>query len=59
VYPVLILLYARLQTDLRYEVTSEVKSQMKFLAELDSLERKRHEEVERGVLMRAAKVSAY
>ena len=29
---------------------------MKFLEELDSLERKRHEEVQRGVLLRAAKV---
>jgi len=30
---------------------------MKFLEELDSLERKRHEEVQRGVLLRAAKVN--
>ena len=31
---------------------------MKFLSELESLERKRHEEVERGVLLRAAKSRA-
>jgi len=45
-----------LQADPRYESTTSVKSQMKFLEELDSLERKRHEEEQRGVLLRAAKV---
>jgi len=35
---------------------SEAKVQVKFMEELDSMERKRHEEVERGVLLRAAKV---
>jgi len=45
-----------LQADARYETTTSVKAQMKFLEELDSLERKRHEEVQRGVLLRAAKV---
>lgn len=45
-----------MQTDARFEITGEVKTQIKFLSELDSLERKRHEEVERGVLLRAAKV---
>lgn len=44
------------QADARYEMTTSVKAQMKFLEELDSLERKRHDEVQRGVLLRAAKV---
>jgi len=50
------LLTVFLQADPRYETTTSVKAQMKFLEELDSLERKRHEEVQRGVLLRAAKV---
>jgi transcription initiation factor TFIID subunit 4 len=48
----------RLETyknDHRFETTTEVKPQLKFLEEVDALERKRHEEVERGVLLRAAK----
>ena len=45
-----------MQADPRYETTTSVKTQIKFLEELDSLERKRHEEVQRGVLLRAAKV---
>jgi len=44
------------QADPRYETATSVKAQIKFLEELDSLERKRHEEVQRGVLLRAAKV---
>jgi len=44
------------QADPRYETATSVKTQIKFLEELDSLERKRHEEVQRGVLLRAAKV---
>ena len=47
-----------LQADLRYEMTTSVKAQAKFLEELDSLERKRHEEEQRGVLLRAAKVDS-
>jgi len=47
------------QADPRYETTTSVKSQIKFLEELDSLERKRHEEVQRGVLLRAAKVDTF
>ena len=46
-----------LQTDKRYEVSSDVKPQIKFLEELDRLEKKRHEEAEREVLLRAARVS--
>ncbi len=47
------------QTDQRYEVSSEVRGQIKFLEELDKLEKKRHEDAEREVLLRAAKVTAF
>jgi transcription initiation factor TFIID subunit 4 len=42
--------------DKRYEVSKEVRPQIRFLEELDKLEKKRHEEAERVVLLRAAKV---
>lgn len=38
-----------------YEVTQDVKGQLRFLGELDKLERRRHEEAERELLLRAAK----
>jgi transcription initiation factor TFIID subunit 4 len=41
--------------DPRYEMTSDVRGQIKFLEELDKAEQKRHEEVERDILLRAAK----
>lgn len=43
------------QIDPRYEVTKDVRGQIKFLEELDKAEQKRHEEQEREMLMRAAK----
>ena len=42
--------------DNRYEITQDVRSQIKFLDELDKLEKKRHFEQEREILMKAAKV---
>lgn len=39
----------------RYEVSNDVKGQMKFLAELDRIEKRRYEEQERELLMRVAK----
>lgn len=45
-----------LQLDKRYEVGSEVRPQIRFLEDLDKIEKKRHEEAERVVLLRAAKV---
>lgn len=41
--------------DQRYDTTSDVRGQIKFLEELDKAEQKRHEEVEREMLIRAAK----
>ena len=44
--------------DTRFEVASETKQKLKFLEELDKLEKKRHEEQEREKLLRAIKVSS-
>ncbi|ELT99952.1 hypothetical protein CAPTEDRAFT_223724 [Capitella teleta] len=41
--------------DKRYEVSKEVRPQIRFLEDLDKMEKKRHEEAERVVLLRAAK----
>ncbi|CAG5132758.1 unnamed protein product [Candidula unifasciata] len=41
--------------DNRYEAASDTKHKLKFLEELDKLERKRHEEQEREKLLRAIK----
>ena len=38
-----------------YTVTQDVRGQLRFLGELDKLERRRHEEAERELLLRAAK----
>ena len=40
-------------------MTNDVKSQLKFLAELDSIEKKRKDEAEREKLMKAAKVKLF
>ncbi|XP_031619816.1 transcription initiation factor TFIID subunit 4 isoform X3 [Contarinia nasturtii] len=44
-----------IKIDPRYEITKDVRGQIKFLEELDKAEQKRHEEQEREMLMRAAK----
>ncbi|XP_020714454.1 transcription initiation factor TFIID subunit 4 isoform X4 [Ceratitis capitata] len=44
-----------IKVDPRYEVTKDVRGQIKFLEELDKAEQKRHEELEREMLLRAAK----
>ncbi|XP_043503722.1 transcription initiation factor TFIID subunit 4-like isoform X2 [Polistes fuscatus] len=47
-----------IKVDPRYEVTQDVRAQLKFLEDLDRVERRRHEEQEREVLLRAAKSRA-
>ncbi|XP_037905192.1 transcription initiation factor TFIID subunit 4 isoform X3 [Hermetia illucens] len=44
-----------IKLDPRYEITKDVRGQIKFLEELDKAEQKRHEEQEREMLLRAAK----
>lgn len=39
----------------KYEISNDVKGQMKFLAELDRIEKRRYEEQERELLLRVAK----
>jgi transcription initiation factor TFIID subunit 4 len=39
----------------KYEVSNDIKAQMKFLAELDRIEKRRYEEQERELLLRVAK----
>ena len=43
------------KTDARYEVQQDAKGQLKFLEELDKLERRRHSEIQREMLLKAAK----
>lgn len=45
-----------LQNNPHYVVYQDVKAQVQFLQELDRIEKKRHEEQEREVLIKAAKV---
>lgn len=39
----------------QYEISQDVKGQLRFLNDLDRLERRRHEEAEREILLKAAK----
>lgn len=48
-------IFLNIKVDPRYEVTKDVRGQIKFLEDLDKAEQKRHEEQEREMLMRAAK----
>jgi len=44
-----------IKTEGPYEVTDDIKGQMRFLEDLDKMEKKRQEEMEREMLIRAAK----
>ena len=44
-----------LRSNPKYEITNDIKGQMKFLAELDRIEKRRYEEQERELLLRVAK----
>lgn len=44
-----------LKFDPKYEISYDIKGQMKFLAELDRIEKRRYEEQERELLLRVAK----
>lgn len=41
----------------RFEASTDAKSQLKFLEELDKMEKKRHDDQEWEKIMKAAKVS--
>lgn len=47
------------QEDGRLEQVSDVRAQLKFLEQLDQLERQRKEEQEREILLKAAKVTRW
>lgn len=51
-----VLFYFFNQTNHNYEIVQDVKAQAQFLQELDRIEKRRHEEQEREVLIKAAKV---
>lgn len=44
-----------LKLNSKYEVSTDIKGQMKFLAELDRIEKRRYEEQERELLLKVAK----
>lgn len=43
------------QADKKYEISHDIRGQLRCLEELDKVERKRHDEMERELLLRAAK----
>jgi transcription initiation factor TFIID subunit 4 len=47
--------FACFQLESKYESTQDVRTQLRFLEDLDRMERRRHDEQERELLLRAAK----
>ena len=53
----LLIVFCALQEDIHHEACSDVKNQLKFLQELNQIEKRKHDEEEREILLKVAKVT--